>query len=136
MTLKSVVLPQPDGPTNRSNSLMRASKLTSLSTSVRVSPTPNPLHTVLAADCQADHKTEHNRCTKRDRDAGVLAVRSCALFVTGVLLAENSASVLGFRTAASGGSVEMRPFLTDSKVFDGKSPPLRKTRAPSAEAPH
>src|SRR5439155_13955216 len=46
ITLSSVVLPQPDGPTNMSNSPVRASKLTSLSTSVRVSPAPNPLQTV------------------------------------------------------------------------------------------
>src|SRR5438445_7868720 len=37
---------QSDGPTSMSNSPMRASKLTSLRTSVRVSPAPNPLHTV------------------------------------------------------------------------------------------
>jgi len=47
MTLSNVVLPHPDGPTSMSNSPMRASKLTSFKTSVRVSPSPNPLHTVL-----------------------------------------------------------------------------------------
>src|SRR5262249_37813253 len=41
------VLPHPDGPTSISSSPMRASKLTSLSTSVRDSPWPKPLHTVL-----------------------------------------------------------------------------------------
>src|SRR5690348_7436481 len=45
MTLSNVVLPHPDGPTSMSNSPMRASKSTCLSTSVRLSPEPNPLFT-------------------------------------------------------------------------------------------
>ena len=43
----SVVLPQPDGPTSISNSPMRASKFTSFNTSVRASPWPKALQTVL-----------------------------------------------------------------------------------------
>lgn len=45
MTLSSVVMPQPDCPTSMGNSSMRASKLTSLITSVRDSPGPKPLFT-------------------------------------------------------------------------------------------